>query len=232
MKKAYPKSGHLTLESMSKASWYNTWTTKIFKKYLTGDILEVGCGIGSFTKTLSAYGNVYAFDVDKISVSKTKESIKNAKVGFGDIEKGIYFFKRKKFDTIVCINVLEHIKHDNQALSRMVSLLKPKGHLILLIPAHPMLFGDIDQAIGHYRRYTKNNIKKMLQKNKLTIKYLRIINFLGAIGWFMSGKILHEITVNEKKLRLFDKIAPFILPVEKVIEPPIGTSVLAIAQKK
>lgn len=231
MKKAYPKSGHLTLESMSKASWYNTWTTQIFKTYLKGDILEVGCGIGSFTKTLTSYGNVYAFDTDRTSVSLTKKAVKNAKVGFGDIEEGTYFFK-KTFDTVVCINVLEHVKQDQKALSHMVSLLKPKGTLILLVPAHPMLFGDIDQAIGHYRRYTKKDIQTMLKKNKLKITYIRGINFLGALGWLISGKILHEVTVNEKKLKLFDKVAPFILPVEKVIEPPIGTSILAIAQKK
>jgi 2-polyprenyl-3-methyl-5-hydroxy-6-metoxy-1,4-benzoquinol methylase len=231
MNNLYPKNGQLTLESMSKASWYNAWTTNIFKPYLKGDILEVGCGIGNFTKLLCSYGNVYAFDPDKYCVLETKKNAgSKAKVGIGNIEKGEYFFKEKKFDAIVCINVLEHIKNDKKALKNMIDLLKPGGTLILLVPSHPFLFGEIDRAIGHFRRYEKKKTIKTLKKSGMNILYARRINFLGALGWFVSGKILKEISVNEKKLSLFNKIAPLILPIEEKLEPPFGTSVLIIAK--
>lgn len=233
MKKTYTQSGQLTLESMSKASWYNSWTINFFKKYLKGDILEIGCGIGNFTEMITSYGNVYAFDVDKFCLETTRKKLKNkAKVGYGDIEKGKYFFKRKKFDVIVCINVLEHIKNDKKALSNMINLLKRDGILIILVPSHPSLFGKIDHAIGHYRRYIKEKITQDLKRSGMDVLLSRKINFLGALGWFFSGKIIKEVTVNEKKLRIFNKIAPIVLPLEEMIEPVIGTSIIIISQPK
>ncbi len=229
--KAY--TGHVTLESMSKASWYNNWTVDIFKSYLQGDILEIGCGIGSFTEMLVPYGNVYAFDSDADCIKQTLQTIRGkGKVGFGDIEKGDYFFEKKTFDTLTCINVLEHIEYDEKALNHMYHLLKPAGVLILLIPAHPFLYGSIDKEIGHYRRYTKKGVIDLLEKVGFDIVYARKMNGLGGLGWWFTGKILKDTSVSEKKLKLFDKIAPFILPIENIIEPLIGTSVLAIARKK
>lgn len=231
-KKVYPKNGHITLESMSRATWYNNWTVKRFEKHLKGEILEIGCGIGSFTQTLPRYGSVHAIDIDEIGVRKTKLKTKEAKVGYGDIETGEYFFKNKKFDTIICINVLEHIKNDEKALSNISSLLKPKGTLILLIPAHPILYGAIDKAIGHYRRYIKREVIGMLKKTGLQVVLAKRMNFLGAFGWFISGRIMKEISLQEKKLKIFDRLAPFILPWEELVEPPFGTSFLIIAEKK
>ena len=95
--KQYSTSGQITLENMSQAVWYNTWTMKKFKKYLKGDILDAGCGIGSFTKTLETYGNVWAIDTDAHCIQSTKNTAKQAHVGHGDIEKHTYFFKKKTF---------------------------------------------------------------------------------------------------------------------------------------
>src|SRR6266511_3871979 len=100
--------GTSTLESMSQAGFYNQWTLNKFSKYLKGEILEVGCGIGNFTQTLSKFGNVTAIDIDQNLIKQFKDIENlNIKAGFGNIEKGEYFFKQKYFDTIVCINVLE-----------------------------------------------------------------------------------------------------------------------------
>lgn len=229
--KAY--TGHVTLESMSNAKWYNNWTINIFKSHLQGDILEVGCGIGSFTKMLVPYGNVHAIDIDEDCIEQTRQAIsQQEKVGFGNIENGDYFFQEKLFDTITCINVLEHIEYDKQALKNIHHLLKPAGTLVLLVPAHPFLYGQIDKEIGHYRRYTKKGIIELLEDADFDIVHTRKMNFLGGIGWWFTGKILKDTSVSEKKLQFFDKIAPFILPIEEKIEPPIGTSVLAIAKKK
>ncbi|HEY4036159.1 MAG TPA: class I SAM-dependent methyltransferase [Ktedonobacteraceae bacterium] len=226
-------TGHVTLESMSNAKWYNNWTVNIFKSYLQGDILEVGCGIGSFTKMLVDYGNVYAIDLDEDCIEQTRQTInRKDNVGFGDIEHGYYFLGEKTFDTITCINVLEHIEYDEQALKNMYQLLKPAGVLVLLVPAHPFLYGQIDKEIGHYRRYTKKGVMMLLEDADFDVVYARKMNALGGIGWWFTGKILKDTSVSEKKLQFFDKIAPFILPLEEKIEPPIGTSVLAIAKKR
>lgn len=225
-------SGEATLESMNQAVWFNQWTLEKFKKFLHGDILEVGCGIGNFTTTLANYGNTWAIDINSSYIQKLKKTKSDqASFGIGDIEEGKYFFGNRKFDTIVCINVLEHIKNDSGALSNFNKLLKKGGKLILMVPSNPYLYGEIDKSIGHYRRYKKNDLIKKIEELNFKIVKSRRFNLLGACGWFISGKILKDTIVKKWKIKIFDFIARFILPIEDLIEPPIGTSILIIAQK-
>ncbi len=223
-------TGAQTLESMSQANLYNKWTLNKFKKYLTGEILEVGCGVGNFTLTLASYGKVTAIDVDKSFIKKIVSKNPKIKAGFGNIERGVYFFEDKYFDTIVCINVLEHIKADNQALGNMFRLLKPGGTLILLVPIHQFLYGEIDRSIGHFRRYNSSELVTKILNLNLKIIMTRKLNLLGAIGWYVSSRILHNTSITPYKIKLFNLLSP-ILYIENIIEPPIGTSVLIIAKK-
>lgn len=220
------------LESMSQAVWYNCWTLNKFKKYLSGDILEVGCGIGNFTKTLVDYGQVRAIDINQEYIKKLKQEIGGkAQVGFGDIEKGSYFFKNQQFDSIVCLNVLEHIEDDDVALKNLHKLLKKEGKLILLVPAHLILYGEIDKSISHLRRYERKELIEKLEGVGFKIISSRIINFLGALGWFIAGKIFRTKMVGEGSIKMFNLIAPLVLPFEDLIKPPIGTSILIVAEK-
>lgn len=220
------------VESMGQAAWYNQWILQKITKYLKGNILEVGFGPGNFTQSLMKYGQIWAIDIDPDYLKVIKSVVKNkAKAGFGDIEEGEYFFKNKKFDSIVCFNVLEHIKNDGKAMDNLSQLLKPKGKLALLVPAHQLLFGSIDKSIGHFRRYDKKRIIKIAESSNLKIIHSQRINFIGAIGWWFEGKVLKKKHINAAKVALFDKIARYILPLEDIFEIPIGTSILLVAQK-
>lgn len=226
------KLGKDTLESMSQAVWYNQWTLKKFKSFLNGEILEIGCGIGNFTKSLTKYGKVWAIDIDPQGIEKTREVVNGrVRIGFGDLETNKFFFGNRKFDTIVCLNVLEHIKDDLKALKNLNKLLRPGGFLILLVPLHQFLYGQIDRSIGHFRRYSKSELNEILKKVGFKIIKSKRLNFLGGIGWFITGKILKENQVKEEKIKIFNFFAPLFLKVENLIEPPIGTSLLTIAQK-
>ncbi len=225
------KNGEETLESMNQAAWFNQWTLNRFKSYLRGDILEVGCGIGNFTGTLAKYGKVWAIDINESYIKELKTTDSQANVGVGNIEKGEYFFGNRKFDIAVCLNVLEHTENDNVALVNLYQLLKKGGRLILIVPSSPFLYGEIDRSIGHFRRYEKINlIKKLEDLDFKIIRSLRL-NLLGAIGWFISGKIMKDTIVKKWKIKIFDFLARIVLPIEDFIEPPIGTSILIIAQK-
>lgn len=225
-------TGTSTLESMTQAKFYNRWTLNKFTKFLNGSILEIGCGIGTFSETLSKYGKITAIDVDNdlIEIAK-KNNNSDIKVGYGDIEKGKYFFNNKRFETIVCINVLEHIDDDERAIRNMYDLLAKNGVLILLIPSHPILYGEIDRTIGHFRRYSKEDIINKLNQDNFSIVEFKTINFIGALGWFISGKILKNKEVDSSKIKLFNLFAPIFLKAEDLISPPFGTSFLIIASK-
>lgn len=224
--------GQLTLESMSMAPRYNKWVLNKFKKYLKGDILEVGSGIGNFTKLLIGFGQVWASDISKDYLNKIKVEIPEIKgVGIVDIEQGKYFFQNQKFDAIVCLNVVEHIKNDDQALLNLQRLLKPKGILILIVPSGMRLYGKIDEAIGHFRRYNKKQLEKQLYKKGFKVLKSRLLNFVGGIGWWGAGRLFKQSAVRKGNVRIFNLISPMFLFIERFWEPPLGTSVFIIARK-
>ena len=216
------ETGEKTLEIMNKAVWYNDWLLKQISKYLRGDILEVGAGIGNFTSKLSRYGKVTAIDYDS--------GYQNA--GYGDIEKASYSFGNKTFDTIICMNVLEHIKDDQRALENMFSLLNNNGKLILLVPAFQWAYGEIDKGLGHYRRYTKKEAESKLCDSRFKIQDSCYLNWLGLFGWFINGKILKLKLLPENQLGIFNIIARPFLIIEEFIKPFFGLSVLLIGEKK
>lgn len=225
-------NGQKTLESMSQAGWYNRWLIGKIKRCLHGDILEVGSGIGNFTLELAKYGRVVSIDISKSYIEKTQKFVGGqAKVGLGDIEKGRYFFSGRKFDTIVCLNVLEHIKDDIKALGNLYRLLGPNGNLILLVPSHPSLYGLIDKSIDHFRRYDKKGLANMLLGLGFSVEENKRLNFLGALGWWFAGKILKKQYVEGSKIAVFNLLAPLVLRLENLIEPPLGISVLVVARR-
>lgn len=264
------KVGKYTLEVMKKAKWYNGWLLSFFDTYLKGDILEVGAGIGNFTKLLAKYGEVTGIDINKDYLGKRfphesgyhtekdsglcqndreKDSglcqndpstssglrqnngLVRFKVRYGDVEKGKYFFKNKKFDTIVCLNVLEHIKDDKKALDNMYGLLNNNGKLVLLVPSHNLLYSKYDKLLGHFRRY---NISKLISKIRCagfeTVD-VRYINWWGALGWLFYLKLLNKEEFPEKEVGIFDILGRIFLWPEKFVKPRFGLSVLAMARR-
>lgn len=223
--------GETTLEAMRQGVWYTGWLLRHCEHYIHGTILEVGAGIGTFTQVLTSYGHVTAIDINRDYVSKLTEH-SNAISGFGDIESGNYFFKGKRFDAIVCFNVLEHIKADGIALANMSKLLNKGGHVVIIVPAHKLLMSKLDRLLGHYRRYSKSVIQQLLIEADYDIVECKYINWWAAIGWFVFLTLLGSTSMPAGKVKIFDLLARVFLWPEKYIRPPFGLSVMAIATKK
>ncbi len=223
--------GKDTLEVMGRAKWYNKYLIGNIVPHLKDNILEIGFGTGNFTRSLSEYGEVTAIDINKEYLKNFIRENKKLDVGYGDIEKGKYFFKNTKFKTIICLNVLEHIKNEEIALKNMRNLLTDDGKLILLVPAHQVLFSKFDKLIGHYRRYTKNILSSMVKKSGWTIESIKYFNWISALGWYILIKIMKRMSMPKNEVGIFEKIAKYFLWTEKYIEPPFGLSILLIAHK-
>ncbi|MCH7641126.1 class I SAM-dependent methyltransferase [Patescibacteria group bacterium] len=238
--------GETTLRIMREVGWYNDWLFSFLEPNIKGRILEVGSGIGNFTPLLAKKGRVVAIDVNEDYVKKLRKLSSNKiSAGFGDIEAGKYFFKNNlpagppagrtgrqgKFDTIVCLNVLEHIQDDKRALTNMHKLLAKNGILLLLVPSHQFAYGSLDEKLGHHRRYDKRSLAKLLKKSGLSVTKMRYLNLLGLIGWFVNSKILKREILPKNQLMVFNKLARLELVLEKATEPPIGLSILAVAKK-
>ncbi len=225
-------AGETTLKVMKNANWYNDWVFSSIEQYCRGEILEIGAGIGNFTDLLLKKGSVTAIDIDKKYLQMYKKThTKNLSSGFGDVENNKYFFGDKKFDTIICFNVLEHIENHLTALKNTNRLLKKNGKLILIVPAHMALFSEFDKTIGHFRRYTLNSVNLLLKNAKYTNIKSRYINWISMFGWYLFLTLSKSKTMSLKNVKVFNFLGKFLLWPEKFIKLPFGLSVLAIAEK-
>jgi hypothetical protein len=130
------------------------------------------------------------------------------------------------------LNVFEHIEDDAAALSSTYNILAQGGTLILIVPAHAWLYGSMDSSIGHCRRYTKAMLKQKLDAAGFQTIQLKYINLLGAVGWFINGKLLKRKTPPADQLKLLNRWIPLLQKAETIIKPPFGISLLAIARKR
>ena len=174
-------------------------------------------------------------DIDMEHIKLINKKLKpnpNFKAFLYDISKDYKKLSKYKFDTIICINILEHVKNDRKMLNNFSKLLDTNGKLILFAPAIKSLYGSIDKADGHFRRYSKKELVAKLKESGFIIKKLFYFNFIGIFGWYLHSKILRLNIHRDKDLSMFNKIIPFISFIEKIIPPPIGLSLVSICGKK
>ncbi|MCX5750219.1 MAG: class I SAM-dependent methyltransferase [Candidatus Saganbacteria bacterium] len=226
------------LPYMEKTTNYNNWIFDLFKSYLGSVVLEVGSGVGTFTKYLLTRSQVLSLELTHEEVTLLRKQVGDkAGLSFfeGDICASATVQKLKGYnvDTVVCLNVLEHIKDDLLALKNMHTLLKKGGHLILYVPALEFLYGSLDKNLDHYRRYDKKKLLKLIKEAGFVVKEARFINILGAFTWFLYSRILKRKKVAEKRLLFYDKMfIPILRFFESLIYPPFGQSLFVVAVKQ
>ncbi|MBK9636624.1 MAG: class I SAM-dependent methyltransferase [Bacteroidetes bacterium] len=225
------------LELFSHAHNWKGYYKKHLSPFIKGEVLEVGAGIGETTlhlhnETVSSW---LCLEPDASLASKIENKMKekilpnNSQLQVGTTDS---LSPTKLFDTIIYIDVIEHIENDILEIDRASTLLKPGGHLIILVPAHQYLFSPFDKAIGHYRRYNKARLQKVipasLQKRK--IFYLDCLGFFASLTnkWFLKKEY-----PTLKDVKFWDRL---IVPVSKIIDPIIGystgKSLIGVWQKK
>ena len=218
------------LEKLALVDKYNSWIVSKFKKHLKGDILELGSGLGNITNRLLKNGhNITSTDIDRKYLSTLKKINRNTK--FLDIEnlgnKKVY-----KYDTIIAINVIEHIKDDEKVFRNSYKLLNSKGIFIVLVPAHKFLFGSYDVLADHKRRYSISEMEKKLKKAGFKIREIGYYNKISAIAWFLNARVLKSKSFSKSQLSLVNLLVPLIDALDSVIPFNFGMSLICIAEKK
>ena len=213
------------LDAMAGADAYNAWIVDRARPWLRGRVLDVGAGIGTHTRRLAeAADEVVALEPDRRFAAMLRAAVPAAQVIEGDAND-----VEGPFDTIVCFNVLEHIADDEATLRRLRELLAPDGALLLLVPAHPFLFGPVDTAFGHERRYTKGELAAKLRRAGLEPDALRHVNPVGALGWLAQSRIRKREQLSYRGLDFYDKLVPGLRLLEK-LPLPVGLSLWAVAK--
>lgn len=229
--------GYNTLLRMEDgAPNYNRWLAKTLSPHLGQRVLEVGAGIGTMTR-LFAPGRdlVIALEVDAYYVERLTNLFRhwpNVKPVLADAQKVDWdALTPLRPDTAVLSNVLEHIEDDIGVARSICRILPAGGRLVVLVPALPALYGSLDRAVGHYRRYTRQGIERVLREAGFAEVATRWLNLTGIAGWFVNGRIFRRRAMPPIQLRLYDKVSPLLTSVEDRFRLPLGMSLLAVGRR-
>lgn len=221
---------------MAKAKNYFAWQGRLVNAELGRRVLEVGCGMGNFTRMLLDREAVLAVDAESACIEQWKLRYS----GFANLSARVCDAESPEFlglqsfhpDSCVCLNVLEHIEHDEEVLRRMGAVLDPGGAVVLIVPAFPALSGPIDARLGHFRRYTRASLVRAVSAAGLKVRKLRYLNSAGFFGWWMNARVFKRQAQSESQIEIFDRaIVPWLAPLEDLVHPPFGQSLLAVLGK-
>jgi SAM-dependent methyltransferase len=223
------------LYALAEAKNYYRWVASQFAPFLGQGAIEVGAGIGTFSRSLLKHtplselilvepGENLLPLLQKRFAGEPRVKIVHGY--FHDLETPL------TADSIVLVNVLEHIAEDQALLDDIHEVLIPGGALLLLVPALSWSYGSLDEAFGHYRRYNKASLSGKLRTAGFQILRLSYFNLPGIVGWFFASRVLRRKTLKSQYVRLYDRwIIPWVSRLEGRWEPPFGQSLIAVARK-
>ena len=231
----------IELESMAFAMKYHRWILDVFRPFLGKRIVEVGAGSGSFSEllletiperldALEPSANLYALLAERL------REIDTARVGHahpGTLSETMEsIHKAGPPDSVIYVNVLEHIEDDERELRTIHSMLRPGGHALIFSPAHAWLMGSMDHQLGHYRRYTMKDLAGKCKAAGFTIRLSSYFDMLGIPPWWVKYCVLRSKTMEPGAVRFYDRFAvPVSRFLESVIHPPVGRNVILVGEK-
>ena len=225
------------LAAMARAHNYYRWILRQWAPHIRGAVLELGAGTGNFSAHLirATTGAVTLLEPSDALVAQLKARFATAENV--DVEHGVLHDVEKrlasKFDVVVSVNVLEHIDDDVETLRTIHRLLRPTGVVLLFVPALPFLYGAMDRAFGHVRRYTKTSMAAALDAAGFSPARLQYVNALGVLPWLVAGRMLRRKTIAPGAVAFADRtLIPLTAILERWISPPLGQSVMAVARKR
>lgn len=207
-------------EAITRATRYMRWVTDVMRPYLGRRLLEVGLGHGGYCGYFGPLERYVGVDLDAEAVEQARRARPEERIEVLDIAAPDVNSRlgAEQFDTIVAINVLEHVPDDRAALGNLASILEPGGHLLLWQPALPMLYNDLDRLAGHVRRYTRASLLGRVPDSLEPID-VAYMNPIGGLGWWLNGlkrkQSLNDRHVNAQ-IAWFDRCG---VPVSRALNP-------------
>ncbi|MBC8034032.1 MAG: class I SAM-dependent methyltransferase [Chitinophagaceae bacterium] len=233
-------AGRKTLELFADAHNFNRWMLHSIVVYCQGHILEIGSGIGNISALLlQHFTQVTLSDLRLEYCDLLKEKFKgnNHLRGVMQIDLAAPNFEETysdhlfKFDTVVLLNVIEHIEDDHLAIENCRKLLKTNGNMIILVPAFQALYNPFDRQLGHYRRYTSKSLAALISSADLEITHTKYFNFIGIGGWLFSGSLLRKRIIPGRQLRIFNTLIPLFRFFDRYAAGIAGLSVIAVGKR-
>jgi SAM-dependent methyltransferase len=226
--------GSGTLARLARASKFNLWMADTIRTYCGTRVLEIGSGVGNLTRKLIPREQYVASDINPHYLGPLKALSSERpylSATYCDVADSASFPRIDDgFDTVICLNVIEHIKDDVSALSNIRRVLAENGTAIVLVPNGPWNFGTFDEMLGHHRRYTKKSLTKLAHDSGFVVEKMLEFNRIGTPAWFLNGKIMRRRVFGLFQVWMLDLLTPVFRVVDKVLPfPPL--SLIAVLGK-
>lgn len=228
----------LTQQRLAGVPRYNQWICDLVSPYISGHVLDIGSALGNITRHFLDRESITSVDIEQEYVdhlNRTLGATASLQAHLCDASdpKMLQLFNAESFDSAMCLNVIEHIPDHQGVLNHVATLLKPGGHFAVVAPAMPWLYGSMDKADHHCRRYRRQDLIEIFENAGFEVVDTKYFNLIGAAGWFYYGRILsREIIPGGKALGLADLLIAVGRSLEKLIAPPLGQSVLCVGRKR
>lgn len=236
--KEIDEEGMETLKAISEANQFNEWMYQRIAPHCKGKILEIGSGIGNISEFfIRDNAKIYLSDLRDNYLSFLKKNFATKASGIIKMDivdpnfNELYKNDIGTFDTVFALNVVEHIKDDQLAIKNISKLLKPDGKVIILVPAFNTLYNSFDEALEHYRRYTKKTLNKTFVASNLEIQKSSYFNAAGIAGWILSGAIMKKKTIPAGQMKLYNRLVPIFKVIDKLLLNSFGLSVITVGKK-
>jgi SAM-dependent methyltransferase len=226
------------LEAMSFAVNYHRWILSIFEPYLGARVVEVGAGTGSFSElllerrleSLSLVEPSTAMHQQLCERVAESQNVTTYNDVFENVAEQIRLAERP--DSIIYVNVLEHIADDVHELSVINKTLDAGGRIFIFVPALRWLHGSYDRQINHFRRYTRTELEKKCVAAGLKVLTSRYFDLFGVLPWWVKYKVLQSNNMEPGAVRFYDqRVVPIAKVLESTLSPPLGKNVLLIGEK-
>jgi glycosyltransferase involved in cell wall biosynthesis/phospholipid N-methyltransferase len=227
--------GSHMLHSLERVQRLNAWMGDTVEPYVGARVLEIGAGIGNLTTWLLPRDLYVASDINPHYLAYLKNFALGRpylQVERIDVEDSADLARwAGRFDTVVCLNVLEHARDPLQALRNLHGVLEPGGRLVLYVPQGPRLYSRLDEVLGHRRRYSKADLGEELRQAGFALELLRDFNRFAVAGWYLNGKVLKRSRLGRVQLKLFNILVPLLRHIDSVLPLP-GLGLIAVATRK
>jgi SAM-dependent methyltransferase len=229
------------LEAMAFAEKYHRWILEVFRPKMGTRLVEVGAGSGSFSELLLQLGpeslslvepskEMHKLLEGRVYNLQSSTHIESYNAMFRNVAREIKATQQP--DSIIYVNVLEHIEDDEAELEIIHQTLCEGGRAFIFIPALPWLFGKFDESIGHFRRYSKPEIEEKCRRAGFKIVLSRYFDALGVAPWWLKYRLFRSSGLAPRSVHLYDKyLVPLTKAAEKLVEPPLGKNIILIAEK-
>ena len=228
-------SGFYILLSVSRATRYNRWILDLVKPYLGQRLLEAGSGTGNLSNLILNRQRVVLTDVEEMYVAALLRRYgwrSNVRIDHSDLTSAEQFevWQEEELDTVFCSNVLEHLENDVDVLRSFHDTLVPGGHCIIVVPAGPWLYSPLDEELGHFRRYTLDELKQKMSDAGFETVLAKQFSRMGALGWAISARLLRRRHLSPRQMIWFDRFVPLAKLCEYCLPIP-GMSLIVVGRK-